>query len=42
MKKNPDTGEYFEVPQSQARVAQVLANGNFVTVLLRNGNIIRK
>lgn len=42
MKRNSDTGEYVEVPQSKARVAQVLANGNYVTVLLKNGNIIRK
>lgn len=42
MKRDSDTGEYIEVPQSKARVAQVLANGNYVTVLLKNGNIIRK
>ena len=41
MKKDPATNEYLEVSESKARVAQVIANGNFVTVLLRNG-IIRK
>lgn len=41
MKKNPDTGDYDEVPQSRARVAQILVNGTYVTVLLRNGNIVK-